>query len=410
MNKKFLVSVALFVLFSIGAFFALNSYIYSQKQIPNPGIPSETAVDFTQVVTPEAGLSFSYLAGEEGYVLLSTTTGMSIDPDFIVGYMLTQTADVKALSESPAPTEGAPTMQVRVYKNSQKQALQDWTQTHPLETNIELAFESSKEVEVAGAPAIMFRADGLYASLVYVVESNDLVYVFTTAYIDEADSIVADFQKLLSSVLFIEREGNTSIPQPQYVPIPEKTGSFRGALEEVNVGCFVDGECYVVVDGVKVTVLRGWSSDTVGKVIGVDGFGDLEAFIGEEVEVFAKDTEEGTKTLYGSENFYIKLVAAAGGQPRIGETVSMLGVSITPNEVLEDSRCPIDVTCVWAGTVRVSATLVSGLGKAVQEFTLGVPVTTEAEEITLVRVDPVTYAESDIEASEYSFFFKVSKR
>ncbi len=405
MNKKILVSVVGIALFLVGAFFALNSYIYSQKQIPNPA-QSETEVLRAEIAEPTIGLSFSYRIGEEGYELLATSTGMSVDPEFKAGYMLTHISDVRAMEQNPAPTEGAPTIQVRAYRNTQKLSLEDWAQTHPLETNIELAFESSVEKTIAGAPAIMFRADGLYASFVYVVEKNGFIYVFTTAYIDEADTIVTDFKELLASVEFTEPE----VEVVTYVPQVQKSGSFRGALEEVNVGCFVDGECYVVVDGVKVTVVRGWSSDTVGKVIGVDGFGDLESFIGEEVEVYAKDMTDGSKTLYGSEDYYVKLVASAGGQPRIGETTSILGVSITPNEVLEDSRCPINVTCVWAGTVRISATLVSGLGKSTQEFSLGEPVTTEAEEITLVRVDPVAYTDADIEASEYSFFFKVSKR
>lgn len=406
MNKKFLIAVVLGGLFIVGAFFVLNSYIYSQKQIPNPVVLTPGEAFWAEVIEPEVGLSFSYRSGVDGYVLMSTSTGMSVDPEFKAGYMLTRASDIVALAEVDVPTEGAPTMQVRVYENARSQSLQNWTQTHPLETNIELALESSVAAEVSGVPAIMFKADGLYASLVYVVQKNSLIYVFTTAYIDEADSIVADFKELLSSVSFVERE----VVAPSYTPLPVKPGSFRGTLEEVNVGCFVDGECYVVVDDIKVTVVRGWSSDTVGKVIGVDGFGDLEAFIGEEVEVYAKDVPDGTKTLYGSEDFYVKLVASAGSMPRIGETTSILGVSITPNQVLEDSRCPVDVTCIWAGTVRLSATVVSGLGKANQEFTLNVPVTTEAEEITLVRVDPGTHSQSKIEASEYSFFFKVSKR
>ena len=82
---------------------------------------------------------------------------------------------------------------------------------------------------------------------------------------------------------------------------------FSGKLEEVNVGCFVDGECYVVVDGKHVTVVRGWSQEIVGSVEGVESFGDLDGHIGEEVEVYAQDRSDGTYTLYGSEGFYVKL-------------------------------------------------------------------------------------------------------
>ncbi|RFN59069.1 hypothetical protein [Marixanthomonas ophiurae] len=37
----------------------------------------------------------------------------------------------------------------------------------------------------------------------------------------------------------------------------------------------------------------------------------------------------------------------------LGETVKTNGHSITFLEVLEDSRCPINVTCIWEGRVKV---------------------------------------------------------
>ena len=86
-----------------------------------------------------------------------------------------------------------------------------------------------------------------------------------------------------------------------------KVGNFSGKLEKVDTGCFADGECYVVVDGKHITTTIGWSRDTVGSVQGVEGFGDLEKHIGEEVEVYAKDNGDGTYSLYGSEGFYVKL-------------------------------------------------------------------------------------------------------
>lgn len=95
---------------------------------------------------------------------------------------------------------------------------------------------------------------------------------------------------------------------------------------------------------------------------------------------------------------------------RIGQEVSMLDVRITPLKVLEDSRCPIDVTCIQAGTVRLQAKLVSGLGTATQEFKLGQVITTEAEEVTLIAVSPSPKAGVKIAESDYMFTFTVTKR
>jgi hypothetical protein len=98
-----------------------------------------------------------------------------------------------------------------------------------------------------------------------------------------------------------------AIPTTTETPTTKlKADTFTGTLTKVDTGCFADGECFVEVDGKKVTALIGFSRDEVGSVIGVDGFGDLESFIGKQVEVYAQDNSDGTYTLYGSKGFYIK--------------------------------------------------------------------------------------------------------
>ncbi|MDQ5950242.1 MAG: hypothetical protein QG585_184 [Patescibacteria group bacterium] len=87
----------------------------------------------------------------------------------------------------------------------------------------------------------------------------------------------------------------------------EGTEKFSGVLKEVNTGCFADGECYVVVDQKHITLLIGWSQDTVGSIIGAPSIGDLEGFKGKEVEVYAQKKNDGTYTLYGNEDFYVKI-------------------------------------------------------------------------------------------------------
>jgi hypothetical protein len=87
-----------------------------------------------------------------------------------------------------------------------------------------------------------------------------------------------------------------------------KAATFTGKLEKIDTGCFADGECFAVVDGKHVTVLRGWSQEPVGTVQGMMSFGDLEKSIGMNVEIYAQDLSDGTYTLYGSTGFYLKLL------------------------------------------------------------------------------------------------------
>lgn len=98
-------------------------------------------------------------------------------------------------------------------------------------------------------------------------------------------------------------------------------------------------------------------------------------------------------------------------EAKIGEMKSGLDVSVTPISVVEDSRCPSDVTCIQAGTVRVKIKILSGLGESEMIATLnGTPITTEVEQIELVEVTPYPNSKTKINVSDYVFKFKISKR
>lgn len=90
------------------------------------------------------------------------------------------------------------------------------------------------------------------------------------------------------------------------------SATFKGILTEVNTGCFADGECFVVVDDKKVTAIEGWKKEIVGRTIiegnENSGFGDLYTYLGNQVEVYAAITDQGEYTLYGSEDYYIKIL------------------------------------------------------------------------------------------------------
>jgi hypothetical protein len=94
----------------------------------------------------------------------------------------------------------------------------------------------------------------------------------------------------------------------------------------------------------------------------------------------------------------------------LNKSATLLDVKITPLEVLEDSRCPIDVQCIQAGRVRVRVELVSGLGTAREIFEIDKSITTEAEEVKLLNVLPLPKAGQKIPLNSYVFSFQISKR
>ncbi len=95
---------------------------------------------------------------------------------------------------------------------------------------------------------------------------------------------------------------------------------------------------------------------------------------------------------------------------KMGQTGTAFNVSLKPLEILEESRCPSDVQCIQAGTVRVKVLFSSDLGTAPQEFALDRSVSTESELVKLVEVRPYPSSVARIAQGDYVFVFEVKKR
>lgn len=158
---------------------------------------------FERVVDDEAKYEYTYRVAPAGYVQYPTE-GMSVDPNFVSGFILLGEAEAEALAADPDFVgEYPPTMQGRVYKNVDDESAEEWAQNHPLESNIELAMSAPRAIMIDHEAAILYKSDGLYASDVYVAVHGDFVYVFTGAYIDANSQIVKDFSDLVRSVVFL---------------------------------------------------------------------------------------------------------------------------------------------------------------------------------------------------------------
>lgn len=92
-----------------------------------------------------------------------------------------------------------------------------------------------------------------------------------------------------------------------------------------------------------------------------------------------------------------------------GEMKSALGVTIEPKELVSDSRCPVEVQCIWAGTVEVRTVLSGDVSHGEHVLTLGTPQVFGAHEVTLVQVLPVKTQEA-IPQNLYVFVFEVSRK
>lgn len=103
-------------------------------------------------------------------------------------------------------------------------------------------------------------------------------------------------------------------------------------------------------------------------------------------------------------------VESAGSRPegpaRIGQTVYVGGPTVRPLAVIQDSRCPTDVVCVWAGQVIVRVEIGTGQGKRQTEMTLGKPIPVADGELVLRQVTPGKRQGKAIAPGDYRFTFE----
>jgi hypothetical protein len=97
--------------------------------------------------------------------------------------------------------------------------------------------------------------------------------------------------------------------------------------------------------------------------------------------------------------------AASSRTAGIGGTARVGGVAITPLALLEDSRCPRDVTCVWAGRVRIRVRIEAQGSASEAEMEVGKPIAASRGEIVLAVVSPERTSSAAIEADDYRFTF-----
>ena len=77
-------------------------------------------------------------------------------------------------------------------------------------------------------------------------------------------------------------------------------------------------------------------------------------------------------------------IARAG----LNERVYVGGPWVTPLAVLEDSRCPMNARCIWAGTTRLSVRIELGSRSETREIASDAPIQVADGQLALVEVQP----------------------
>ena len=99
--------------------------------------------------------------------------------------------------------------------------------------------------------------------------------------------------------------------------------------------------------------------------------------------------------------------AASQGTPvAIGQPVWTGDVIITPQAVKEDSRCPVDATCVWQGKLTVTTRLTSTHWAQTAQMTLGEPYEVLGRTFVLTAATPEKRSDGSIAPGDYRFTYE----
>lgn len=88
----------------------------------------------------------------------------------------------------------------------------------------------------------------------------------------------------------------------------------------------------------------------------------------------------------------------------LGQVASIGNLRIKPIKVVEDSRCPASVACVWAGRLVVRVEIEGGAGADFADLTLGQPLNVGGT-LKLVSAEPQKQAGAEIDPRSYRFTF-----
>ncbi|MDO7841854.1 hypothetical protein [Sphingomonas immobilis] len=94
------------------------------------------------------------------------------------------------------------------------------------------------------------------------------------------------------------------------------------------------------------------------------------------------------------------------GPVRLGQIAAVNGPHVRPEQLIEDSRCPVNVQCIQAGRLIVRATVLGGEWSRSVDLTLGVPVQVADGSLTLVSAtSPLTAGKRRGNQRSYRFAF-----
>ncbi len=98
--------------------------------------------------------------------------------------------------------------------------------------------------------------------------------------------------------------------------------------------------------------------------------------------------------------------APAGTAVPLGQPVMVGDLAVTPRAIKEDSRCPVDAQCVWAGRLVVTTRIDGDGWRDTADIQFGETYGTHGRVVALIAAEPGKRADRTVPPGEYRFVFE----
>lgn len=105
------------------------------------------------------------------------------------------------------------------------------------------------------------------------------------------------------------------------------------------------------------------------------------------------------------------MAVGASATVGLGDRAVLNGIAVAPVRVVEDSRCPINARCVWAGRLVLEVNLIQHATPEGQKINLvlGQPIAVENGRLTLVGAEPGRLAGTEPSPAAKRFTFELGR-
>lgn len=89
-----------------------------------------------------------------------------------------------------------------------------------------------------------------------------------------------------------------------------------------------------------------------------------------------------------------------------GRVAHLDGIQVKPLKIIEDSRCPMNARCIWAGRLRISALVTHGKTRVTRELELGKSVPVADGQLMMDSSNPSRMTNKKLRSRDYRFGFR----